>query len=126
MLEQVWYRADRESRDFAAEVLNVMESLGDKYQIDDRVSKYTFSGREKMDIPLAIEVKQELEKIDELIEQLKEAAKTAQIGLIDMEGLAEFAPAADLNQLEELLSKVLKKWPDINFVNSAQMINELH
>lgn len=106
LLEQVWYRADRESRDFAAEVLNVMESLGDKYQIDDLISKYTFSGREKMDIPLAIEVKQELEKIDELIEQLKEAAKTAQIGLIDMEGLAEFAPAADLNQLEELRNQI--------------------
>ena len=53
-----------------------------------------------------MEIKKELEKIDELLEQLKEAAKTAQIGLIDMEALAEFAPPTDLNQLEELREQI--------------------
>ena len=106
MLEQVWYRSDRESPDFAGQVLHVMESLGDKYNIDELVSKYVFTGREKMDIPLALEVKKELEKIDELLKQLEEAAKTAQIGLIDMEALAEFAPPDDLNQLEELREQI--------------------
>lgn len=106
LLEQVWYRSDRESPDFAAQVLHVMESLGDKYQIDELISKYKFTGHQKMDIPQAIEIKKELEKIDELLEQLKEAAKTAQIGLIDMEALAEFAPPTDLNQLEELKQQI--------------------
>ena len=106
LLEQVWYRSDRESPDFAAQVLHVMESLGDKYNIDELISKYVFTGREKMDIPLALEVKKELEKIDELLKQLEEAAKTAQIGLIDMEALAEFAPTQDLNQLEELREQI--------------------
>ncbi len=102
LLEQLWYRSDRESPDFAARILHVMESLGDKYNIDDLLSKYVFTGREKMDIPKALEIKKELEKIDELLHQLQEAAKTAEIGLIDMEALAEFAPPADLNQLDEL------------------------
>jgi len=106
LLEQVWYRSDRESPDFAAQVLHVMESLGDKYNIDELISKYVFTGREKMDIPKALEIKKELEKIDELLQQLQEAAKTAQIGLIDMEALAEFAPPADLNQLEELRQQI--------------------
>lgn len=106
LLEQVWYRSDRESPDFAAMVLHVMEALGDKYNIDDLVSKYTFTGHERMDIPKALEIKKELEKIDELLEQLKEAAKTAQIGLIDMDALAEFAPPSDLNQLEELREQI--------------------
>ncbi len=106
LLEQMWYRADRDSPEFASQVLHVMESLGDKYNIDDLISKYTFTGSEKMDIPQALEIKKELEKIDELLEQLKEAAKTAQIGLIDMEALAEFAPPADLNQLEELRQQI--------------------
>jgi len=106
LLEQVWYRSDRESPDFASQVLHVMESLGDKYNIDELISKYVFTGREKMDIPLALEVKKELEKIDELLKQLEEAAKTAQIGLIDMEALAEFAPPDDLNQLEELREQI--------------------
>ncbi len=106
LLEQVWYRSDRESPDFAAQVLHVMESLGDKYNIDELISKYVFTGREKMDIPKALEIKKELEKIDELLKQLQEAAKTAQIGLIDMEALSEFAPPADLNQLEELRQQI--------------------
>ncbi len=106
LLEQVWYRSDRESPDFAAQVLHVMESLGDKYNIDELISKYVFTGREKMDIPKALEIKKELEKIDELLKQLLEAAKTAQIGLIDMEALAEFAPPTDLNQLEELRQQI--------------------
>ncbi len=106
LLEQVWYRSDRESPDFAAQVLHVMESLSDKYNIDELISKYVFTGREKMDIPKALEIKKELEKIDELLKQLQEAAKTAQIGLIDMEALAEFAPPADLNQLEELRQQI--------------------
>ena len=106
LLEQIWYQADRSSPDFASQVLHIMESLGDKYNIDELVSKYTFTGRQKIDIPQALEIKKELEKIDELLEQLKEAAKTAQIGLIDMEALAEFAPPADLNQLEELRQQI--------------------
>lgn len=106
LLEQVWYRSDRESPDFAAMVLHVMETLGDKYNIDDLISKYVFTGHERMDVPKALEIKKELEKIDELLEQLKEAAKTAQIGLIDMEALAEFAPPTDLNQLEELREQI--------------------
>jgi uncharacterized protein with von Willebrand factor type A (vWA) domain len=106
LLEQVWYRSDRESPDFGSQVLHVMEALGDKYNIDELVSKYDFTGHTKMDIPQALEIKKELEKIDELLEQLKEAAKTAQIGVIDMEALAEFAPPADLNQLEELRQQI--------------------
>ena len=47
-------------------------------------------------------MKEELEKIDELLRQLEEAAKTAQIGLIDMEALSEFAEPGDMQQLEEL------------------------
>ncbi|MEQ1827986.1 MAG: hypothetical protein ABL921_18645 [Pirellula sp.] len=106
LLEQLWYRSDRESPDFGSQVLRVMETLGDKYNIDEMVSKYSFTGHQKLEIPQALEIKKELEKIDELLEQLKEAAKTAQIGLIDMEALAEFAPPADLNQLEELRQQI--------------------
>ena len=43
-----------------------------------------------MTIPQAIEIKEELEKIDELLKQLEEARETAQIAIIDMEQLGEF------------------------------------
>jgi uncharacterized protein with von Willebrand factor type A (vWA) domain len=106
LLEQIWYQADRSDPDFAQGVLKTMEALGDRYQIDELVSKYTFTGREKVDIPKAIEIKKELEQIDELLKQLDEAAKTAQIGLIDMEALSQFAQPSDLNALEEIREQI--------------------
>jgi uncharacterized protein with von Willebrand factor type A (vWA) domain len=106
LLEQLWYQADRSDPNFATDVLGVMETLGEKYQIEELISKYTFTGRERIDIPKAIELKKELEKIDELLKQLEEAAKTAQIGIIDMDALAQFAPAQDLNNLEEIRNQI--------------------
>jgi uncharacterized protein with von Willebrand factor type A (vWA) domain len=106
LLEQIWYQADRSDPDFAQSVLKTMEALGDRYQIDELMSKYTFTGREKVDIPKAIEIKKELEQIDELLKQLDEAAKTAQIGLIDMEALSQFAQPGDLNALEEIREQI--------------------
>ena len=45
-----------------------------------------------MSVPKAsLYVKAELEAIDKLLQQLEEAVKTAQIGIIDMEELAKFA-----------------------------------
>jgi uncharacterized protein with von Willebrand factor type A (vWA) domain len=105
-LEQLWYQADRSDPEFAQGVLKTMEALADRYQIDDLVSKYTFTGRQKVDIPQAIEIKKELEQIDELLKQLEEAAKTAQIGLIDMEALSQFAQPGDLNALEEIREQI--------------------
>jgi hypothetical protein len=41
-----------------------------------------------------------------LLEQLEEAAKTAQIGIIDMEELAQFAEPGDMQQLAELQRQI--------------------
>src|SRR5262249_28013919 len=48
----------------------------------------------------------ELEAIDRLLQQLAEAAKTAQIGVFDMEALAEFAEPGDLEHLSALQQQV--------------------
>src|SRR4030095_3910687 len=63
-------------------------------------------GRESMTVPLALEVKEELEKIDELIRQLEEAGESGEIGIIDMEALAEFAEPGDVEQLSALQQQV--------------------
>ena len=80
--------------------------LGDKYQVDELAAKYAFTGRTPMTIPQALEIKEELETIDRLLKQLEEAAKTAQIGLIDMEELAEYAEPGDIEQLNELARQI--------------------
>ncbi|MGN6133998.1 MAG: hypothetical protein ACTHOU_05820 [Aureliella sp.] len=106
LLERLYYRLGDDTHPFASELVQVMERLSDKYQIDELVAKYTFTGNESLTVPEAIEIKKELEKIDELLKQLEEAAKTAQIGLIDMDALSEFAEPSDMQGLEELQRQV--------------------
>jgi uncharacterized protein with von Willebrand factor type A (vWA) domain len=105
-LEQLWYRSGDESGKFARQLLQLVERLGEKYQVEELVSKYEFTGRTPMTVPKALEVKQELEAIDKLLKQLEEALKNAQIGVIDLEELAQFAEPGDLEQLSALQQQV--------------------
>src|SRR5262249_51225094 len=105
-LERLWYQAGDERGRFARQLLQLVERLGDKYQVDELAAKYEFTGRQPMTIPQGLEIKKELEKIDELIKQLEEAMKTAQIGIIDMEMLAEFAEPGDIEQLSALQQQI--------------------
>jgi len=105
-LEKLWYAAERLDRGFAARLPAVIEALGDKYQVDRLASNWDFTGRESLDVEQAIEVKRELETIEELLEQLREAMKNAKVAIIDMEKLAEFAGEQDLEQLEGLRRQV--------------------
>jgi uncharacterized protein with von Willebrand factor type A (vWA) domain len=105
-LEQLWYRAGDERSDFARQLLHLVERLGEKYQVDELAAKYEFTGRTPMTVPQALEIKEELETIDKLLKQLEEAAKTAQIGLIDMEALAQFTEPGDLEKLDALQQMV--------------------
>jgi uncharacterized protein with von Willebrand factor type A (vWA) domain len=101
-LERLWYRTGNERGQFARHLVQLVDRLGDKYQIDELAAKYEFTGRTPMNVPQALEIKEELETIDRLLKQLEEAAKTAQIGVIDLDELAEFAEPGDIEQLREL------------------------
>ena len=105
-LERLWYRAGDERSLFARQLVQLIARLGDKYQIDELAAKYDFTGRTPLTIPEALEIKEELEAIDRLLKQLEEAAKTAQIGIIDLEELAEFAEPGDIEQLRELARQI--------------------
>jgi uncharacterized protein with von Willebrand factor type A (vWA) domain len=105
-LEQLWYRSGDEHSPFARQLLQLMERLGEKYQVDELAAKYAFTGRTPMTVPQALEIKKELEAIDKLLKQLEEAAKTAQIGIIDLEELAQFAEPGDVEQLAQLQEQI--------------------
>lgn len=110
-LESLWYRAERTDPDFASKLVGLMENLGDKYQVDHLAAKYNFTGRQPMTIPNAIEILDELKKIDELLKQLKDAKQNAQLAIIDLEDLSEFAdPEAisNLNKFQEQIQQYLK------------------
>ena len=105
-LEQLWYRSGDERSKFARQLVQLVDRLGDKYQVDELAAKYHFTGRTSMTIPEAIAIKEELEAIDRLLEQLEEAAETAQIGLIDLAELAQFAEVQDVENLSQLQQQV--------------------
>jgi uncharacterized protein with von Willebrand factor type A (vWA) domain len=99
-LEQLWYQDERSK--FASQLLQLVGRLAEKYQVDELAAKYEFTGRVPLSVPRALEVKEELETIDRLLMQLEEAKKTAQIGIIDLEELAQFAEPGDVEQLSAL------------------------
>jgi len=99
-LERLWYRAGDERSKFARKLVHLVSRLGDKYQVDELAGKYEFSGNAELSIEKALEIKEELETIDRLLKQLEEAAKNAQIGVVDLEELSRFVGEADITELE--------------------------
>ncbi|GDY06947.1 hypothetical protein LBMAG52_04330 [Planctomycetia bacterium] len=105
-LERLWYRAGSERSKFARQLLQLAERLGEKYQVDELAAKYEFIGRQPMSVEQALAVKEELETIDRLLKQLEEAAKTAQIAIIDLQELSQFADEEQLEGLAQLQQQV--------------------
>jgi len=105
-LERIYFAHGRDQSKFSRELVNLVEQLGNKYQVDELAGKYAFTGRAGMSIPQALAIKEELETIDRLIEQLEEAKKTAQLAIIDFDALEQFTQPGDLNQLQEIREQI--------------------
>jgi len=105
-LEALWYDVGDERAPFAAELLRLMQRLTDRYQIEQLVARYALSGREALTVEQALEVKQELERIDALLEQLRKALESAQLAVIDMDALADFAAPEEMEGLRRLKSQI--------------------
>lgn len=105
-LESLWFVVGGERSPLGKQLLQLTERLAEKYQVDELAAKYTFTGRTALTVPEAIAVKDELEKIDRLLEQLAEAMKTAQIGIVDLDLLEEFTEPGDMERLSELQQMV--------------------
>ncbi|MEM8913549.1 MAG: hypothetical protein AAGC97_17460 [Planctomycetota bacterium] len=106
LIERLWYQAGDDQGELARALLATGSAMQDKHLVEELATKYEFTGNESMTVPQAIEIKEELEKLDELLDQLAEAEKTAQIGVIDMEALSEFAEPGDMQQLEEMRQQI--------------------
>ncbi|MFV1964721.1 MAG: hypothetical protein ACC628_04820 [Pirellulaceae bacterium] len=101
-LERIWYDVGDDRSPFARGLVQLLEALGDKYQVDELAGKYDFTGRTPLTVPHALAIKEELEQIDKLLKQLEEARDTARIAVIDLESLAEFTEPEDIERLQEL------------------------
>lgn len=105
-LENLYYTVGNGRDPFARSLLALSQKLGDVYQIEELASQYTFTGRETMTVPKALEVKQELELIDQLLKQIEEAKKNAKIGIIDMEQLSQYLDQSGIDELRGLQQQV--------------------
>ncbi len=105
-LESLYFQVGNDRDRFAVELVLVVGMLGEKYQVDELAAKYDFTGRQKMDVPTALEVKEELEAIDKLLKQLEEAKETAQLAIIDMEELQKYAEPGDMERLQAMKQQI--------------------
>jgi hypothetical protein len=113
-LERLWYKAGGERSRFAAHLMKVIERLSEKYQVDELAAKYAFTGRTALTVEQALAVREELETIDKLLKQLEEAAKTAQIAIIDVDELSQFVDPEQmesLNALQKQVEEMVRRLP---------------
>jgi uncharacterized protein with von Willebrand factor type A (vWA) domain len=112
-LERLWYAQDDDQSPFAATLTGLLARLGDVYQVDELAATWRFTGRERLTVPDALEVKRQLEEIEELLRQLEEASRNAQLYRIDLEALGRYAESGELDdltaarrQLQELVEQL--------------------
>lgn len=105
-LERLWYRAEREDPPFAGRLLAAIARIGERYEVDELATRWAFTGRRPLAVDEAIDVKQQLETIERLLEQLREAMKDARIGIVDLDALREFVEDADVAALQELGERI--------------------
>lgn len=101
-LERLWYAVNDDTSRFARDILQTINRLGEKYEVEELASKYEFTGKQSMTVDEAIEIKQELEMIDQLLKQIEEARENAQIAIIDLDALAEFVDEANMESLQQI------------------------
>jgi uncharacterized protein with von Willebrand factor type A (vWA) domain len=105
-LDRLYLRIHDDSDRFAQQLVQISAALANKYQIEELAAKYEFTGKQKLTISGAIEIKEELETIDKLLKQLEEAKKTAQLAIIDMDELEKFTEPGQLDALKALQQQI--------------------
>jgi uncharacterized protein with von Willebrand factor type A (vWA) domain len=105
-LERLWYAQDDDQSPFAGQLAGLIEVLGEVYQVDELAARWTFTGRDKLTVPEALEVKERLEEIEELLRQIEEAMKTAKVALIDMEALGGYLEQDERDELDLLRRQI--------------------
>jgi len=105
-LENLYYQVGDDRSEFAQSLVQLIDRLGDKYQVEELAAKYPFTGRTPMTVPEALAIKEELELIDKLLQQIEEAKKTARVGIIDLEELQAFLEPEQIDELRALQQQI--------------------
>jgi len=111
-LEDLYYKQRDDQSEFSNQLARLIDRVGEQYQIEELASKYEFRGREELSVEEAIAVKDELEAIDTLLEQLKEAQKNARLAIIDMGDLEQMADSEEFREQIESLNQIQQQIED--------------
>jgi len=105
-LENLWFQVNNDANETAQHLMSVIARLQDKYQVDELDAKYNFTGRESLTIPEAIELKQMLDKIEEMLDQIEDARQNGQIAILDIDEMGEFLDENQMHSLEEMQRQI--------------------
>ncbi|MFM8640943.1 MAG: hypothetical protein ACKOEL_09945 [Planctomycetota bacterium] len=106
------YRRVPDGSEAARSLMRAIARLRDRFAVEQLASGYAFTGREELDVPGALAVKEELARIDRLLEQIEEALRNAKPAIIDMDALREFASeeqVADVDRLQRQVNEMLRR-----------------
>ena len=104
-LERLWYHLDPNDivqAGIRARLPGVVEAIGELDGVESLHDGWHFTGRRIPDIEEALALREELDRIEELLRQLEEALKNAKPAIVDLEELREFVDQADLGDFEAL------------------------
>ena len=100
-LERLWYLLDRDTP-ARGKIPGIVQAMADQDRVEGLRDGWAFRGRRVPTIEEAFEIREELEAIDRLLEQLKEALRDAKPVIVDLEELREFVEEADLENFAEV------------------------
>ncbi|MCP4939323.1 MAG: VWA domain-containing protein [Phycisphaeraceae bacterium] len=100
-LERLWYLLDRDTP-ARGKIPGIVQAMADQDRVEGLRDGWPFRGRRVPTIEEAFEIREELEAIDRLLEQLKEALRDAKPVIVDLEELREFVEEADLENFAEV------------------------
>ena len=118
-LEQLWYHLDRDDPEqdgLRSRLPGIVESIVRLDAIEGLCQGWIFTGRTVPTIEEALEIREELETIERLLEQLREALEKAKPAIVDLDELRDFVEEADLEgfaearqRAEELLEQLAEQ-----------------
>ncbi|MAC20906.1 MAG: hypothetical protein CMJ23_14730 [Phycisphaerae bacterium] len=107
-LERLWYHLDRDDPEQAAiraKLPGIVESLGDLDAIEGLRDGWPFTGRRVPSVEEGVEIRTELERLENLLEQLREALKNARPAVVDLDELQDFIDEADLSDFKQVRAR---------------------
>ena len=105
-LENIWYQVNNDANEAAQHLMSVIARLQDKYQVDELDANYDFTGKESLTVPEAIELKQLLDKIEEMLNQIEDARENGQIAILDIDEMGDFLDENQMHSMEEMQRQI--------------------